>query len=461
MIPSVRKAVQCFSGANTSSQSTENLSLLFNKLCSGIDETGETDCKEAALTSLEKGISLGTFSLYNKSFSLRKKELENNSAVTCFELQLTSPLVVGMGDQNIHEFGITLQYPWGTPLIPGSAVKGALSSFAHHNSETEWQKSALAADGVAGENSRVMFGGGDEEGRANGGFLDFLDAWWVPKTTSPFKRDIITVHNGPYYRGEKGAWPDGTASPVPNGFIVVAPGECFFFSIRGEKGWRELAKKMLVKLGAECGFGAKTRVGYGRFKYKYTSHEVAVRIKAMKADELKAFIEEKEGFPSEQEDAFTEKAQELPYEKRLDDLFSRYCPVKAFLGRLEEASVSSWKEVSTIYNQLKKGLRIEVDTRDPLVQQIFALCEPLVGEQQRKDREMWLWKYAPAAVDYLTGKSADEICDFLLEYKQVYPPLADFGEAVKSLEADEKSEKEMLEYWELRMKDLNLEMKKR
>ncbi|PIE66303.1 MAG: type III-B CRISPR module RAMP protein Cmr6 [Desulfobacterales bacterium] len=451
MIESVRKDLRPFLA--TGAKRRDNLALHFAKLFGGIDNTGETDQKEDLLNIMEHGFSDQTLNLYKYSMKRHHKELENDGRTLCFVMKLTSPLIVGMGEQNIHEFGISLQYPWGTPVIPGSSIKGVLSTFAHHKGDDQWIKSIFATDGIAGKNSRIMFGGNDKKKQPDAGFLDFLDAWWLPdRNPKPFKRDIITVHNSNYYEKQKGAWPNGMTSPRPVNFIVVTPGEHFLFAVRGNNEWSQLAKEMLLNLATEHGFGAKTRIGYGRFSYLPGIEEQREALKGMTSKELVDFIK-KNKLRKELREVFEFKARELDYTESLKEFFLKYYPLKALYGSILAASPHNWKDIKNEYDRIKKRLPSKIDTTDPTVQQIFALCEPLAGEAQRKDKNLWLWKYAPKTMDLLVGKSTEEICEMFIEYRQKIPALKDFKETIEALECDEKSRKEILEYWSHAMQE--------
>ncbi len=242
----------------------ENISLAFNRLCPGIDSPGEEpEAKENALKMLINGYSEDSIALYRHSFNARFEAAINDPNAICLVLSTAAPLVIGKGDQNVHEFGLTFNLPWGTPVLPGSAIKGVLSSYAHEAGGEDWQKGILGP--FAGKHSLLMFGGTNQEGAIMAGCIDFLDAWWIPEERHPFAEDIINVHYRSYYQNSK-AWPDGTDSPVPNKFITIRPGQRFLFVLRGNESWRDLAADLLKNAAHNKGFGSKTRVGYGRME---------------------------------------------------------------------------------------------------------------------------------------------------------------------------------------------------
>jgi CRISPR-associated protein Cmr6 len=422
----------------------ENKSLLFNRLCPNIDDprTKVRTAKDAALQGLLASYSSGTLPLYRQAVRRWKDFLAAQDDVLTFTMEVTSPLVVGKGDQNVHEFGITLQSPWATPVIPGSAVKGVLSTFAHTQGGGDWAKGALAS--FAGKFSLIMFGGQNEKNKLFAGALDFLDAWWLPGTgqESPFTGDIITAHNGTWYRaGTEHApdnWPDGMDNPVPNPFAVVKQGENFLFAIRGTQSWRELAKDLLIQAATEHGFGAKTGVGYGRMGYIPSADEIIASMPAMSDPELAQLFQKEKGNPS-LKDAFAAEAVRRPYAPELQGLFARHQPAVCMLNDLQNQQPLTWRNVRDLHDRYRTALgEIGISPEAQEVQTIFRICQPLAPQNWEQS---WFNAFAPTACQLLAGKTADEIDGLLRNYAQTCPPLADFKEAIQqhpTLDDDDK-----------------------
>lgn len=195
------------------------------------------------------------------------------------EMRTTKPLACGFGIASAFEFGLSLHPLWGLPYIPGSSIKGLVSSYAHHEGDEGWRRAHLAECDADGANALAMFGGLDDRGNHRAGLVSFFDALWVPgirpklQSDLPFKEpeeggpalDILTPHYGKYYIGAKRP-PDGQDNPVPFQFLVVPQGIAFLFVLRGPQGWRRLARAILTEALSTCGIGAKTRAGFGRFK---------------------------------------------------------------------------------------------------------------------------------------------------------------------------------------------------
>jgi len=151
-------------------------------------------------------------------------------------------LAVGLGAKGVLEVGLRLNHSYGTPVIPGSAVKGVLS-------------------GAIEDAELKSFLFGSEESM---GFVGFQDAWWVPESKSPLAMDVMTVHHPHYYSGS-GA-PSDADNPNPVQFLSVR-GMFLFVADAPSGAWRGYVEKLLMKTLEQRGIGAKTAAGYGRFVF--------------------------------------------------------------------------------------------------------------------------------------------------------------------------------------------------
>lgn len=164
-------------------------------------------------------------------------------------------LVVGLGGESVLETAITLHRTWGTPYLPGSALKGLTARYAARALEDEaWRKS----DGAS---YRAMFGV-----QESAGHVVFHDALWVPSKGDgglPLDLDVMTVHHPDYY--QQGAAPPAdwdNPNPVP---FVTARGT-YLLAVTGPEPWAKAAMEILLLALAEEGVGAKTAAGYGRMR---------------------------------------------------------------------------------------------------------------------------------------------------------------------------------------------------
>ncbi|PIE72264.1 MAG: type III-B CRISPR module RAMP protein Cmr6 [Deltaproteobacteria bacterium] len=448
MIPAVRNSIRSLFPNPHALANPNNPSLLFNRLCRGIDEQGETENKNNTIDALANGYPTEGFQLYTTAFKRWKETMAQDKDALCFEMEVRSPLVVGKGDQNVHEFGITLQAPWGTPVIPGAAIKGVLSSFAHEKGDNLWQKKPLSS--FKGKYALIMFGGTNQNGEASAGCLDFMDAWWIPTGSKPFGRDITTVHNRDYRRG-KDVFPDGTCDPLPNSFIVIQPGQKFLFTIRGTASWCKLAKEMLKSAAKEHGFGAKTRLGYGRMIYLPTVNELRQDIPEMSDSEL-ATIFTTHGSNSALDDIFRDAAKRRSYDKNLEPLFKKYRPALVMLQRLRDTPPQRLRDIRNVYQEIRERFKDNpIDTADPDVQDIYGFCQKFPDELARMPPDAWVWRFTPSAEDLLKGKNADEAQKIIANYTWASPPLGDFRDVIEKQFAADEDSKEIL-LWELEYK---------
>lgn len=179
--------------------------------------------------------------------------------------QTTGRMVVGLGEFSASEVGIQLERTWGTPVIPGSALKGLAASVAHRYTDDDAWNRGNTPDDKKRQSHQTLFGATD-----SGGKVTFHDAWWVPTANKnlPFAADIMTVHHKSYYTDANDIpAPDGTESPVPVSFLSVKPGTVFAIALEASaenQAWLKAAWDLLDYGLEQLGVGAKTSSGYGR-----------------------------------------------------------------------------------------------------------------------------------------------------------------------------------------------------
>lgn len=166
--------------------------------------------------------------------------------------EATSRFVTGLGRAHPVENGFAWHATLGTPYLPGSSIKGLVRA---------WAREQVADAGLVDE----LLGAPGHAGQA--GFLDGL-----PVAPVQLEADVMTPHYGPYY--QRGEAPGDWHGPVPIPFLVAAAGMKLQVAVLADErvpadrraavvdtamGWLEGA---LAGMGA----GAKTAVGYGRFR---------------------------------------------------------------------------------------------------------------------------------------------------------------------------------------------------
>lgn len=161
-------------------------------------------------------------------------------------------MVVGLGTKaNAHEIGLALHGTYGWPVIPGSALKGLVRSWAVSESS-----------GVSDADLARVLGGTDPAAQ---GTVRFLDAVPDGKPVSVVA-DVMTPHVKPYYDHLAGsarrAAPAEYHNPVPLPFLTVRGG--YAVDLWGpDPDDLALAADWLAEAGDELGAGAKTAAGYG------------------------------------------------------------------------------------------------------------------------------------------------------------------------------------------------------
>ncbi|NBV87545.1 MAG: type III-B CRISPR module RAMP protein Cmr6 [Verrucomicrobia bacterium] len=243
--------------------------LFLDKL--GFERQGGTEAKTATLTKAK--------SIYGKQKDRLRETLpcqrwlsafarQHGNRYRCVTLVNQSPLLLHLGRASVLEnVGIYTDRATGLPTIPGSAIKGVLSTWATWEANqledgsfpaAGWQLSrrdfpADHADRILGCNS----GSGSE----HAGEIVFVGAY--PKTVPVLGLDIVNPHrdtNGQDLR-----------RLTPNVFLCIEPGtqwDFVFYTKVGAAGSKALldATEMWLKDAlAQSGVGSKTAAGYGRF----------------------------------------------------------------------------------------------------------------------------------------------------------------------------------------------------
>lgn len=208
---------------------------------------------------IERVAALATEPLYGAAFGRWRAALAARPNVCLVEMAAPGGLIVGLGASGVLETGITLHQAYGTPLIPGSALKGLARHFAAEQLAARTAEGDRLADG--GDLAGVLFGSVE-----SASYLTYFDAWYVPGSAPddrPLAGDVITVHHPRYYTGSarRAPWDFDDPNPVP---FLHARGR-YLIAVGGpELGWARLAIEVLVAALGEYGAGGKTGSGYGR-----------------------------------------------------------------------------------------------------------------------------------------------------------------------------------------------------
>lgn len=196
--------------------------------------------------------------IYTAAFERREAFFKDLRSKGLFET--AGRLVIGLGGENVLETGLTLNHTYGTPMIPGTALKG----LAAHYCEQAWG----AADErfkLGAEYHKVIFGTTEDSGH-----IIFHDAWIAPMSLEgSFQLDVMTPHHGDYYSDETGKIPPTDFDdPNPVTFLSIV-GKFFVVvscDVPGTEGdeWAKRVFELLSDALREWGIGGKTNAGYGR-----------------------------------------------------------------------------------------------------------------------------------------------------------------------------------------------------
>lgn len=199
--------------------------------------------------------------LYRLAFERWKTSLSTAPART---MKARGRVIAGLGSESVLETGIRLHHTYGTPLLPGSSLKG----LAAHFCDEVWSQKEPAFS-ATGEHYKTLFGVTDDSGH-----IRFHDAWILPASLTTNGQglllDVMTPHHPNYYVSDDPKAPSDFDDPNPVAYLSVSGTfyivvEC---DVAGEEGkkWAALALDLLVAALREWGIGGKTSSGYGRLE---------------------------------------------------------------------------------------------------------------------------------------------------------------------------------------------------
>lgn len=228
------------------------------------------DHRGKVFKAARNALSLG-FAPYSDAFHRRTDWALSlrNVATEVFEVETPKHqrLVIGLGNSSPLETGLSLHRLYGTPMIPGSALKGIASDASPKS----------LRDVLFGKDSQRMQPGD----RDAAGFITFHDAWilppWLTTVGEGLLNDVMTPHHSNYSTGKKftGGPRQGQIIP-PTDFDNPTP--ISFLSVRGRfqiiltcedsgtdgRTWLGYAKRYLLDALKGSGVGGKGSSGYGR-----------------------------------------------------------------------------------------------------------------------------------------------------------------------------------------------------
>jgi CRISPR-associated protein Cmr6 len=238
----------------------ENLRLAFNHYLGWKEQSGKWKANLSRLVDRWESsrTRAGNLKKALLDYQSRHQTIIRGLGYEVFEATLTtrSRLVVGLGNPNPSENGLTFHHVYGFPMIPGSAQKGLCANYVKDfEGKTE-------ADAICQE----IFGDKTQKGK-----VIFLDAFpLVVKNTLPeglLDLDIMNPHYQKYYSSQGKVAPGDYLSPNPILFLAVGSGIPFQFTLMAphkDKDLVHIAGGWLKSALNTMGIGGKTQVGYGR-----------------------------------------------------------------------------------------------------------------------------------------------------------------------------------------------------
>lgn len=227
----------------------------------------------------EKDVFKDVFEAKNEAITSRRlsqyREQVNTlemdfDTVQSFDLETQYPgMVTGLGAshethrEGEYKLGFHFDHTTGLPVIPGSSVKGVLrSAFQKSPKYIEYllenpQGDDTPITGIDIDKlEKEIFDGERQSPYRRDVFFDAVIVSSENEDNKFLADDFITPH------------PDEFKDPVPLQFLKVLPRVVFRFRFRLQKGLiSETGKRNLFeRILKDLGIGAKTNVGYGKFK---------------------------------------------------------------------------------------------------------------------------------------------------------------------------------------------------
>lgn len=255
----------------------ENASLIMARYVKNLDDKNES--KRDLFTAITKAAS-NAQELYSLAFSERRNLLAKTAASGVF--RTLQPLAVGLGNSSVLETGLALNPVYGTPILPGSSIKGIT---AHYCSEVFGAEDPdyrgpepEAPLEPAGKIYEALFGKVAPEKEQEAGLLHFYDAWIRPEVVrSAFVTDVMTPHHGSDF-----------ADPTPINFLTVK-GEFELWigcrNFEADKEWVKFAFGLTEAALKNYGIGGKIRAGYGKMERVLSPEEIKERERERKRAE--------------------------------------------------------------------------------------------------------------------------------------------------------------------------------
>jgi len=212
--------------------------------------------------------------IYEKAYE-RWKSTTAGESFLARDFEVSGRMAIGLGTASVLENGLTLHHIYGTPIIPGSALKGLTAYYCDNvlgksNNEflhtyDELDEHGVVNKHVRGKYYQMLFVTND-----NAGLISFHDAWITPDWVRDGKcllLDVITTHHPRYYSASP-IQPTDTEDPIPIHFLSIRGKFHIVLEVEEDSAdansWRDFTMETVKAALSELGIGGKTSSGYGR-----------------------------------------------------------------------------------------------------------------------------------------------------------------------------------------------------
>jgi len=251
-------------------QGSDSWNLHLDKLCFP-REAADAGAKNLALSHVKNSWQYKA-AVYLKDAAerqarwLRKLGKQHGSQFRAILLSADSRLVLHLGRASVLEnIGLYSNHTTGLPLIPGTSLKGVISTWAAWDANTTSDGCFKEGDSFISmrqEDARSVLGDNSDAGSQGSGEIIFVGGFPAePNRLPSLEFDILTPH------------PDnGRGRILPNIFLAWGSGALWRFVIFARPNacnatkLLDLTEQWLTEALTQVGLGAKTAAGYGRFR---------------------------------------------------------------------------------------------------------------------------------------------------------------------------------------------------
>ena len=362
-----------------------------------------------------------------------------------YKAELKSALVTGLGESHPSETSMVFDHTSGIPYLPASGIKG-VTRFAHSVSLLfDDEGNFTDTHVVSGKNCEKeiidildetnintlipqIFGGdyqdsGINPGKRRGDVI-FLDAY--PESIPDLNEEILNPHYQQYHGGE-GIPPGDYCNPVPVKFLTVAEKTSFVFRVLVPRHVPEFGKKLrsaLTDALENQGMGAKTSVGYGRFR-GLSQHEpprlkdvfnAYLDTRLTEEQKLKKKVQVFVAKVNNQEKASSEVTRLFDLWQADEDLQDNRDIAEALIKKVKKKKSKGdfTKQYRTVAGVLKIDLVAKKDKKD--------VKSPQAPEKKRAGADDQVLKKLNKIIErgYISRKEKNKILD---KYKKSFPDL--------------------------------------